>query len=87
MRELFAEGCKLAGRQRSTDLFHWSAMDFYGALEAALKYRVALIQRNGSIFNDSVGNNDDRVGYNRYAIRAVHTFTNACNDQCCRVDF
>jgi hypothetical protein len=30
MRELFAEGCKLAGRQRSTDLFHWSAMEFVG---------------------------------------------------------
>jgi len=30
MRELFAEGCKLAGRQRSADLFHWSAMEFMG---------------------------------------------------------
>jgi hypothetical protein len=30
MRELFAEGCKLVGRQRSADLFHWSAIEFMG---------------------------------------------------------
>ena len=30
MRELFAEGCKLARRHRSADLFHWSAIEFMG---------------------------------------------------------
>jgi hypothetical protein len=30
MRELFAEGCKLAGRHRIADLSHWSAMEFMG---------------------------------------------------------
>ena len=30
MRELFAKGCKLTGRQRSADRFHWIAMEFIG---------------------------------------------------------